>query len=70
MRRVLFVALNILLQDYPFFQCVVVSMLNFFMLVYIFWVKPFTSTARNCIEIANEGFIYGLSFLMLSFMAG
>lgn len=40
------------------------------MLLYIFWVKPFKSTARNSIEIANEGFIYGLSFLMLSFMAG
>jgi len=70
LRRVLFVLFILLLQDYPFFQCVVVSILNFLMLLYIFWVRPFTSTARNILECVNEGFIYALSFLMLSFMAG
>lgn len=40
------------------------------MLLYIFWIRPFTSTARNIIECVNEGFIYGMSILMFSFMAG
>jgi hypothetical protein len=70
LRRLAMVALIFYLIDYPFFQLVCVTTLNFWMLTYLIWVKPFKTFARNMTEILNEACIYVLSVLMLAFQAG
>lgn len=67
-RRMAMALTLVQLEQFPFFQCTIMTVLSTMNFIYLFCTRPFDSPSESRIEIFNEGTIVLCSHLMTIFL--